>query len=299
MTDDTLLEKAKHCLGGSLLNPLSDIALERFSARNFERLAALIHRYSGIKMPQGKRTMLAGRLRSRLVALELDSLDDYCGYIFENRGIANELVHLINAVSTNKTDFFREPVHFDFLRETFLPALVLAGRRAVKIWSAAASIGAEAYTIAMVLEDFRRKNHGPDYSILGTDISTEALEIAVAGQFSKAMIDPVPPEMRSRYILQSRDQTLAMARIIPQLRAKVAWARLNLMESRYPVDRDMDCIFCRNILIYFDKSTQNNVLKRLCDHLRPGGYLILGHSESGAGAELPLVSVRSTIFRRL
>lgn len=299
MTDDTLIEKAKYCLNGSFLNPLSDIAMEHFSARNFDRLAALIHRYSGIKMPPAKRTMLAGRLRSRLVALELEHLDEYCDYIFENHGIDTELVHLINAVSTNKTDFFREPVHFNFLRETFLPALALAGRREIKIWSAAASIGAEAYTIAMVLEDFRRKNHGPDYSVLGTDISTEALGMAVTGQFPKAMMDPVPPELRSRYVLQSRDSTLAMARIIPQLRAKVSWGRLNLMDTRYPVDRDMDCIFCRNILIYFDRSTQNNVLTRLCDHLRPGGYLILGHSETGAGADLPMVSVRSTIFRRV
>ncbi len=243
--------------------------------------------------------MLAGRLRSRLVALGLNHLDDYCKYIFDNNGIDDELVHLINAVSTNKTDFFREPVHFDFLRETFLPELALAGRREIKIWSAAASIGAEAYTIAMVLEEFRRTNHGPDYLIIGSDISTEALKIAVSGKFAKTMIEPVPFELRRSYVLQSRDSAASVVRIIPQLRAKVAWTHLNLMDSRYSVDRDMDCIFCRNVLIYFDKPTQNAVLARLCEHLRPGGYLILGHSESGVGANLPVVSVRSTIFRRV
>jgi chemotaxis protein methyltransferase CheR len=153
--------------------------------------------------------------------------------------------------------------------------------------------------MAMVLEDFRRQNLGPDYSILATDISTAVLELAVAGQFAKAMMDPVPADMRSRYVLQSRDPALGLVRIIPQLRAKIVWARLNLIEDRYPVDRDMDFIFCRNILIYFDRPTQNKVLSRLCDHLRPGGFLILGHSETGAGENLPVVPVFNTIFRKV
>jgi chemotaxis protein methyltransferase CheR len=282
----------------SLTAPL-DTVTERFSKRNFERLAGLIHQHSGIKMPPAKRTMLAVRLRSRLVALGLGALDEYCDYLFKDHGLDHELVHLINAVSTNKTDFFREPAHFDFLRDVFLPAMVQARRRTVKIWSAAASIGAEAYTIAMVLEAFRQQHRGPDYSVLATDISTHVLKVAVAGQFPTAMIAPVPPNMRGSFILQSRDPSLDMVRIVPQLRAKIAWGHLNLMEKRYPVDRDLDCIFCRNILIYFDRQTQNNVLTRLCDHLRPGGYLILGHSETGAGEGLPVVQVMSTVFQRV
>jgi chemotaxis protein methyltransferase CheR len=281
------------------LTALSDTAAEGFSARNFDRLAGLIHQYSGIKMPPAKRTMLAVRLRSRLTALGLGHLDEYCDYIFKDHGLDNELVHLINAVSTNKTDFFREPAHFDFLRGSFLPAMAGAGRRAVKVWSAASSIGAEAYTIAMVLEAFCRQNHGPDYSILATDISTEVLKVAMEGQFPRAMMDPVPPHMRSSFVLRARDQGLDLVRIVPQLRTKIAWGHLNLMDKTYPVDRDQDCIFCRNILIYFDRQTQNNVLTRLCDHLRPGGYLIVGHSETGAGEGLPVVQVMSTIFQRV
>jgi chemotaxis protein methyltransferase CheR len=286
-------------LSNSSLTALSDNVTEGFSACNFDQLAGLIHQYSGIKMPPAKRTMLAVRLRSRLAALEFGHLDEYCDYIFKDHGLDNELVHLINAVSTNKTDFFREPAHFDFLRDTFLPAMADAGRSMVKIWSAASSIGAEAYTIAMVLEAFRRQNHRPDYSILATDISTEVLKVAMEGQFPRAMMDPVPPHMRSSFVLRARDQGLDLVRIVPQLRAKVAWGHLNLMDKSYPVDHDQDCIFCRNILIYFDRQTQNNVLTRLCDHLRPGGYLILGHSETGTGEDLPVVQVTSTVFQRV
>ncbi len=286
-------------MSSTMHRPLPDATDERFSNRNFDRLTQLIHTYSGIKMPASKRTMLAVRLRARLVALDLAHLDGYCDYLFDNGGMNTELVHLINAVSTNKTDFFREPAHFDFLRDTLLPELAAAGRREVKLWSAAASIGAEAYTMAMVLEDFRARHRGPDYSILATDISTEVLALAVQGQFAEAMMDPVPADLRSRYVLRPRDPALGLVRIAPALRAKISWARLNLMDDRYGAGREMDVIFCRNVLIYFDKAAQGNVLSRLCDHLRPGGYLILGHSETAAGAALPLLPIFNTIFRKV
>jgi chemotaxis protein methyltransferase CheR len=270
-----------------------------FSTHNFTRLTALIHTYSGIKMPSTKRTMLAVRLRPRLAALGVADIDAYCAYLFEDGGVDDELIHLINAVSTNKTDFFREPAHFEFLRDTVLPDLTASGRRDMKLWSAAASIGAEAYTIAMVMEDFRTRRHGPDYSILATDISTDVLALAVLGQYAEAMMQPVPTELRNRYVLRARDPALDLVRIIPSLRAKIAWARLNLMDDRYAAGRDMDMIFCRNVLIYFDKESQAKVLSRLCDHIRPGGYLILGHSETAAGVDLPVVPIFNTIFQKV
>jgi chemotaxis protein methyltransferase CheR len=219
--------------------------------------------------------------------------------LFDGGAYEAELVHLINVATTNKTDFFREPIHFQFMTQRALPALVEAGRRQVKVWSAAASIGAEAYTLAMVMEEFRRTARGPDYSILATDISTDVLVQAAAGRFSTAMIDPVPMDMRRRYVLQSRDPAIDEVRIAPALRAKIALARLNLMDGAYRVPNDMDFIFCRNILIYFDKPTQERVLSRLCDYLRPGGYLVLGHSESTVGVDLPIVAVVNTIFQKV
>jgi chemotaxis protein methyltransferase CheR len=271
---------------------------DRLSERNFARLADLIQDYCGIKIASAKRTMIAVRLRRRLVALDLVDLDAYCDRLFASGGLETELVHLINAVSTNKTDFFREPAHFEFIWNTALPGFVQAGRRQIKVWSAAASIGAEAYTAAMVLQEFRRQRQGPEYFILATDISTDVLAVAVAGRFAQAMIDPVPADLYARYVLQARDPAREEVRIAPQLRAKIGWARVNLMDQSYPVDRDMDLIFCRNILIYFDKPTQDAVLRRLSSHLAPGGYLILGHSEAGAATGLQLTQIVNTIYQK-
>ena len=272
--------------------------LDRLSSRNFKRLAELIHGYSGIKMPPGKQTMLEGRLRRRMRLHALDTLDAYCEHLFDHDGLDGELVALIDAVTTNKTEFFREPMHFDFVATQVLPALGKAGRRPVKVWSAACSIGAEPYTLAMVLEEYRRLNRGPDYSILCTDLCTEALGQAIAGKYPEALIAPVDPQLRQRYLRRARDPHSDLVRIAPQLRAQLTFARLNLMDDQYPVDRDMDMIFCRNILIYFDKPTQSRVLSRLCDHLRPGGHLFLGHSESIVGVDLPITQIANTVFRK-
>jgi chemotaxis protein methyltransferase CheR len=269
------------------------------SARNYSRLAEVINDASGIKMPAGKQTMLEGRLRRRVIALGLPDVNAYCDYLFDGADFETELVHLINVATTNKTDFFREPAHFDFMTRTALPAIAAAGRRQVKLWSAAASVGAEAYTLAMVMEEFRRSGRGPDYSILATDICTDVLNQAAAGRFPSAMIDPVPMDLRRRYVLTSRHPGADEVRIAPALRAKIAFARLNLMDNAYPVGTDMDFVFCRNILIYFDKPTQERVLSRLCDHLRPGGYLVLGHSESAVGVDLPVTAVVNTIFQKV
>ncbi len=281
------LEPAPAPPGGDQLNP-----------KNFKRLAELIHGYSGIKMPTNKRTMLEGRLRRRMRATQIATLNDYCRYLFEDDGLESEIVHLIDAVTTNKTEFFREPAHFQFLQSRALPAIARAGRRTIKAWSAACSTGAEPYTLAMVLEENRRSGKRQDYSILCTDLCTQVLAQAVAGMFPEAMIEPVEMELRRRYVMRARDATRGLVRMAPELRAQLSFARLNLMDEAYPVESDMDLIFCRNILIYFDKPTQSKVLRRLCDHLRPGGYLFLGHSESIVGIDLPVDQIANTVFQR-
>ena len=188
-------------------------------------------------------------------------------------------------MTTNKTDFFREPAHFDFLCRTAVPQLIrIPGRRRLKLWSAACSIGAEAYTIAMVLQDLRRTAPGFDFSILGTDVSNDVLAKARLGIYPEAMLEPVPAALRQRYVMASRDPGRGEGRMVPELRQTAQFHRLNLMDPSYPFDRDVDVVFCRNVLIYFDKPTQKAVIERLAAHLRPGGYLILGHSESMAGS---------------
>lgn len=273
-------------------------AEDGLSARNFARLAEYIYAYSGIKMPLSKKTMLEGRLRRCARNAGAASLDDYCDYLFDRQGLEAEIVPLFDAVTTNKTDFFREPAHFDFLTSNALPALVSEGRTKLKVWSSACSTGAEAYTLAMVFEEFARGGPRLDYATLGTDLSTRVLEQARAGIFAEAMIEPVPQDLRRRYLMSARDSQRGEVRIVPRVRAKHSFARLNLMDATYPVDRDMDIIFCRNVLIYFDKATQEKVLTRLCSHLREGGYLFLGHSESLAGVSLPVTAVANTVFQR-
>ncbi|SMF84836.1 chemotaxis protein methyltransferase CheR [Tistlia consotensis] len=277
-------------------------AQDRLGQRDFARLATFIQDYSGIKMPPNKITMVEGRLRRRVRATGLDSVTDYCRYLFDCGGLEAEAIHLIDAITTNKTEFFREPGHFKVLAESVLPELAAArrvdARSPVKIWSAACSTGAEVYTLAMVLAEFGRGQPGFRASILATDICTEVLEAALLGIYPESMMTPVPREFARRYLMRHRQAARPEVRIVPELRQMARFARLNLMDGAYPVERDMDVIFCRNILIYFDKPTQEVVLSRLCEHLRPGGHLFLGHSESLAGLRLPLRSVGKSVFRR-
>ncbi len=272
---------------------------DRLSQRNFQRLASFIESYSGIKMPPTKVTMIEGRLRRRLRATGIPDLKQYCDFLFEKDGLATEAIHLIDVMTTNKTEFFREPDHFRFLAEQAVPRLLATGTAAaLKIWSAACSTGAEPYTLAMVLADLAQQNAGLRFGITATDISTEVLDVAISGIYPEAMVTPVPPEFRRRYVLRSKDRSRHLVRMIPELRSTVRFARINLMELPYQVEREMDVIFCRNILIYFDKETQQAVLQNLSGHLRIGGFLFLGHSETLAGFQLPLEPVGPTVFRR-
>jgi chemotaxis protein methyltransferase CheR len=273
----------------------------QLSQRQFHRLAHFIEDYSGIKMPPAKKVMVEGRLRRRAAVLGFSSLDAYCNHFFEQGEQSLEVIPLIDAITTNKTEFFRERQHFHFLLEQGLPTLAKSGggrEHTLNVWSAACSIGAEPYSLAIVLNEFGANIRGYRFSVLATDLSTDVLSTALLGIYPEAMIAPVPLELKRRYFLRSRDQTKRNVRVIPSLRAKVHFARLNLIDQQYNLDNAMDVIFCRNILIYFDKRTQEHVLLKLCHHLRPGGYLIIGHSETTVGFSLPLKSVAPTIFRR-
>lgn len=269
------------------------MGMATLSDRNFSRLASFIEKESGIRMPPTKRSLVEGRLRRRVRALGLNGLDDYCRYVFEHGGLDTEAIDLIDAVTTNKTDFFREPEHFTFLAEKALPRLA---DRPLKVWSVASSIGAEPYTLAMVLSDYGTDRRGFRFEVLSTDICTDVLKRAVLAIYPEEMLAPVPPEVRRRHFRRAKDPARREVRVCSSTRRHVRFARLNLMDEQYPVDHDIDVIFCRNVLIYFDKATQHAVLSRLCRHLRPGGFLFLGHSETVGGFALPLVSVANSVF---
>jgi len=271
------------------------------SERHFRSIVSLIETEVGIQLPAAKRTMLEGRLRKRVRALDLEGLDAYGRHLFDEGHLDEEYVHLVDCVTTNKTDFFREPAHFDLLRDELVPSLMTrrSGTTRLKLWSAAASIGAEAYTLAMVLQDMIMAGRDLDYSILGTDVSTEVLKVGRSAIYATEMLATVPPETRRRYVMTARDPVRQEGRIVPELRARVRFQHLNLMADRYNVDRDIDIVFCRNVLIYFDKPTQRAVLDQIVTHVRPGGYLIVGHSESMAGSGLTrLTQISSTVFRK-
>lgn len=283
--------------------PTLSSGFDHLRPRDFDRLSKFIHGYCGIKLPPSKRTMLEGRLRRRLRETGLPDLATYCNFLFEKGGLDEELVHLIDVVTTNKTEFFREPSHFQFLAQTAVPRLLAARRtgsvRPLKLWSAACSNGAEPYTLAMVMAELGLQRPELQSTIIATDICTEVLEAAILGIYPAAMAESIPLALRQRYMMKSKISARAQVRVVPGLRRQVQFGRLNLMDEVYPVGRDIDVIFCRNILIYFDRPTQELVLQNLCNCLNPGGYLFLGHSESLADFVLPLAPVGNTIFRRL
>ena len=276
-------------------------AISHLTDRHFRRIAELIETQVGIKLPEAKRLMIEGRLHKRVRALGCRNLNEYVESLFDNPNFDAELVHLIDCVTTNKTDFFREPSHFDFMRKVAVPEIIErrnGGVPLLKIWSAACSTGVEAYTVAMVLDDMNRTGSRFHFRILGTDISTSVLRAAQTGIYTREMIAPVPEEMARRYFLSAKDRSRADVRVVPELRRLAAFQRMNLMDATYPIDRDVDIIFCRNVLIYFDKPTQRKVVDQLCTHLRPGGYLMVGHSESMVhNGSKALKQIQPTIFQ--
>lgn len=280
-----------------------DAASSGFSDALFQHFSAYIQRELGIKMPPAKKTMLHARLQKRLRQLKLGSFDDYYDYVFGDQGCREELYHMIDAVTTNKTDFFREPRHFELLSNTILPQLCRkAGRSGLsrfKFWSAGCSTGEEPYTLAMVLSEFKARYAGFGFAILGTDISTQVLQKAAAGIYSEADVAPVPLAYRKKYLLRSKDRKRGLVRIVPQLRQLVSFGRLNFMDEAYGIKEAMHVIFCRNVIIYFDKPTQEKMLNRLCRHLQPGGYLFMGHSETLSGLNVPLKLVASTVYQKI
>jgi len=276
---------------------------DHLSAIDFGRIARLVESEAGIKMPPGKRLMVEGRLRKRMRALGIPTFADYCNMLFKQGGLDHELTYLINAVTTNKTVFFREPEHFDFLTSDMVPNLIKQRSERnplLKLWSAAASTGAEAYTLSMVLRDLMLARRDFRFAILGTDISTQVLAQGQRAVYPAEMIAPVPAALQERYVLHARKPGLRPeVRMAPEIRRHVQFQHLNLMDTTYPFDRDVDVIFLRNVLIYFEKSDQATVVGRLVGHLRPGGYLVLGHSESMIGTSLSVRQVAPAVFMKL
>ena len=249
----------------------------RIARGNLDRLAEFVTAELGIRMPESKLSMIQGRLAHRLRDLGLESLDHYCEHLFSSEGRETEHAHFIDAVTTNKTDFFRERQHFDHLIATVLPKLTGPGmpacNRSIAVWSAACASGEEPYTLAMVLSDYALARPAFDFGILATDVSSKVLQMAVDGIYAKPSIAPVPPALRRRYFLQGKGGEPPSVRIKPALRPKVGFHQLNFMNADCGVRKIFDVIFCRNVLIYFDRATQQAVIGKLCRNLNRGGFI--------------------------
>src|SRR5271157_933163 len=273
---------------------------ETLSASDFERLRSLIHAESGINLNPDKKTMLEVRLRRRLHNLHISSCTEYCEYLFTPDTRDRELIHLLDAVTTNKTDFFREPDHFEFLASTALPDLERRMRtdRKLLVWSAGCSTGEEPYTLAMVLGEYAQSHAGFQFGVLATDLSTAVLDKARAGIFKSEVVRPVRPDLRRKYLMRSREPGSDLVRIVPELRAKVEFRRLNLMDADFGLSEKPGIVFCRHVIIYFDRQTQERLLRKLVRQLVPGGYFFAGHSESLQSMDLALVTAGPAIYRK-
>jgi chemotaxis protein methyltransferase CheR len=272
---------------------------ESISNADFSRLRNLIYAQAGINLSADKKTMLELRIRRRLHSLKLNTYEEYCEYLF-GAGQKKEIVHLIDVVTTNKTDFFREPEHFEVLVQKALPDLLTRSEsgRQILAWSAGCSTGEEPYTLAMLLNEYGQNLPGFRFRVLATDISTQVLAKASKGVFHSEVISPVPPPLQKRYFMRSRDRQSGLVRVVPELRRMVQFRRLNFMDADFGITEMVDVIFCRNVIIYFDRATQERILQKLTRHLAPGGYAFVGHSESLHAMDIPLVPVAPAVYRK-
>ena len=273
---------------------------ETISGKDYARLCKLIYAEAGIHLGTERKTMLEVRIKRRLKILNLQSYGEYCDYLFGQEGLKDEIVHLIDVVTTNKTDFFREPGHFDFLVEKALPELSerLAGRQ-FTIWSAGCSSGEEPYTMAIVLSEYAISHPGFRFRILASDISNIVLAKAELGVYSSDVVAPVAPLLRRKYFMRSREPGSEKQRVVPELRRLIEFRRLNFMDADYGVPEKVDAIFCRNVIIYFDRATQERILLKLANCLLPGGFMFVGHAETLHDMNLPLVPVAPALYRRV
>lgn len=262
--------------------------------QDFIYLRGKVQRLAGIVLSEQKRELVYSRLARRLRILKLDRFSDYCQLLESNQG-AVELGHFINALTTNLTSFFREKHHFDFLQQKLLPDWLQRAPADARLmlWSAGCSTGEEPYSIAMLVAQALqgRRNSA---RILATDLDTEVLATAAAGLYRNERLAEIPTDLVRRWCKLTEDNRIQMA---PELKSLIEFKTLNLIQP-WPLKGSMDVIFCRNVVIYFDKPTQQKVFEQFYQVLNPGGYLCLGHSESLGAMQSQFEVLGHTLFRK-
>lgn len=285
-----------------MIEVLETNASSQIKDADFEMLCDLVYEKSGIKLTKEKKLMVETRLRKRIKELNLTSIDEYFLHLSNQIDDEDEIVSLLNVISTNKTDFFREPEHFQYLVKKILPEFIKSGKHKngipFKVWCAASSTGEEPYTLAFLLKEFQLKEALFNFEIFASDISTKVLEKAYLGIYEKEKAEDIPFELRQKYLLRSKDRNKGLVRIKPEIRKLVKFFRQNLKNSYYDVSKNFDVIFCRNVLIYFDREMQEYVVNKLSEYLKTGGYLITGHAETLSGMNIGIKRINSTIYQK-
>ncbi len=262
---------------------ISIIDIKPLSEKEYINFRDLIYKTTGISLKDAKQEMVNSRLLKRLKAMEIPSFGEYYDYLV-NIDDGTELMEMINSITTNKTDFFRENNHFEFMSKILLPRLkeecYRTGDLSIRVWSSACSTGEEPYTINMVLKEFFKNNTGWDIKILASDLDTNVLTKAMEGIYSEQVVSDIPINLLREYFYKGEGQNEGLFKVKDKLKNNISFRKINLINNSYPIDTPLDIIFCRNVFIYFDQSTINAILNRFYNVLKPGGHLFIGHSES-------------------
>lgn len=273
----------------------SECAVSGIGAPEYEFIRKTVYEQSGINLGAEKKALVAARITKRLRALKLPDFDIYCEYLRSSKG-KGELPFLVEAISTNHTYFFRESRHFDFLREIAIPKWRESGRSSIRIWSAAGSSGEEPFTIAITLAE--ALGFQSDWHVFATDISMRMLDLGRSAIYGADRMSHVPVEFQRRYFQRGVGASEGQFRVKEEIRRRVEFAQINLLQPNYAFGTEFDAIFCRNVMIYFDRESQQGLIDKISPHVLAGGYLMIGHSESLNGLRHDFQIVEPSVYQK-
>ncbi len=271
--------------------------------RELKRVSTFIGNAVGIQLPDSKRKLVESRLRRRLRVLGLSDFKSYLDHTLDSADGDSEKLQLIDVITTNKTNFYREPDHFDYLQQSAIPELETIKtnevRRKLNIWSAGCSTGEEAYTLSLILNEIALTKKNFLFDILATDISHSCLQTGSRGIYTENQVNIIPLELKKKYLLRSRNSGDGLVQMGEQLKKNIYFKSLNLMDERFSLNEKMDVIFCRNVMIYFNNNIREELVAKFENQLVGGGYLFVGHSESLNGIKNSLKQVAPMVYRKI
>ena len=266
---------------------------------DFKKITTLVYNLSGINLNDGKKELVKARLGKRMRNWGFQTFGDYYRYVVQDQ-TGQELIYLLDSLSTNFTHFFRETKHFDFIQKEFLPALMTGKQKngnKIRFWSAGCSSGEEPYSLGITLLETLKTPEIWNLKILATDLSTKVLQMADSGVYSRERIRTIPPPLVKKYFLSGSDTWRDYVKVKDIFKKYISFERLNLKEE-FSFAEPFDCIFCRNVMIYFDKPTQTSLINRFYNTLARGGVLLIGHSESLTGIQHRFRYLKPAIYKK-